>query len=137
MFLILQFVVNSVSSSSAVISYDQRPSSFGSVGRLVKKKERVPVASTEYGAISAVDIEDGTGRHNFHLQFITLEPNALFLPVLLHSDMVFFVHTGKLHTPSPISSQQLSLRVLLLRESEDSDVDRIILASTRASKFFG
>ncbi|KAJ8451809.1 hypothetical protein Cgig2_007292 [Carnegiea gigantea] len=79
LFLIFQLVLNSVS-SSAVISYDQRPSSFGTVGRLVKKEERIPVVSTEFGAISAVDIGDGTGRHNFHLQFITLEPNALFLP---------------------------------------------------------
>lgn len=60
----------------------------------MKKEERIPVVLTEFGAISAVDIGDGTGRHNFHLQFITLEPNALFLPVLLHSDMVFYVRTG-------------------------------------------
>lgn len=56
---------------------------------LVKKDQRTPIVATEYGEISAVQIGDG-----YHLQFITLEPNALLLPLLLHSDMVFFVHTG-------------------------------------------
>ncbi|KAL2498450.1 RmlC-like cupins superfamily protein [Abeliophyllum distichum] len=35
-----------------------------------------------------------SGCRSYHLQFITLEPNSLFLPVLLHADMVFYVHTG-------------------------------------------
>lgn len=56
---------------------------------LVKKDQRTPIVTTEYGEISAVQIGDG-----YHLQYITLEPNALLLPLLLHSDMVFFVHTG-------------------------------------------
>ncbi|KMT09070.1 hypothetical protein BVRB_6g137690 [Beta vulgaris subsp. vulgaris] len=70
--------------------------STGTVGKLVKKEERIPVVATEYGEISAVDIDDGTGtgRHNYHLQFITLEPNSIFLPVLLNADMVFYVQTG-------------------------------------------
>ncbi|KAA8547327.1 hypothetical protein F0562_003809 [Nyssa sinensis] len=62
-------------------------------GPLVKKDERRSLVSTEYGEISAVDISDGE-RGSYHLQFITLEPNSLFLPVLLHADMVFYVHTG-------------------------------------------
>ncbi|XP_021717850.1 vicilin-like seed storage protein At2g18540 [Chenopodium quinoa] len=70
--------------------------STGTIGRLVKKEERIPVVATEFGEISAVDVDDGsgTGRHSYHIQFITLEPNALFLPVLLHADMVFYVKTG-------------------------------------------
>ena len=50
---------------------------------------------TEYGEISATEIIDGMGAL-YHLQFLTLEPNSLFLPVLLHADMVFFVNTGAL-----------------------------------------
>lgn len=61
---------------------------------LVKKEERRSLVFTEYGEISAVDIGDGSRKGPYHLQFITLEPNALFLPVLLHADMVFYVHTG-------------------------------------------
>uniref|UniRef100_A0A803L813 Cupin type-1 domain-containing protein n=1 Tax=Chenopodium quinoa TaxID=63459 RepID=A0A803L813_CHEQI len=70
--------------------------STGTIGRLVKKEDRIPVVATEFGEISAVDVDDGsgTGRHSYHIQFITLEPNALFLPVLLHADMVFYVKTG-------------------------------------------
>ncbi|XP_019096118.1 PREDICTED: vicilin-like seed storage protein At2g18540 [Camelina sativa] len=56
---------------------------------LVKRDQRTPIVTTEFGEISAVQIGDG-----YHLQFITLEPNALLLPLLLHSDMVLFVHTG-------------------------------------------
>ncbi|XWS45383.1 hypothetical protein CRYUN_Cryun15aG0132000 [Craigia yunnanensis] len=63
------------------------------VGYLVQKHERKPLIVTEYGEISAVNVSDGT-RGPYHLQFITMEPNSLFLPVLLHADMVFYVHTG-------------------------------------------
>lgn len=89
---LLQFTVNG--SGEGVSAYE-RVSSFGTVGCLLKKEERKPLLSTEFGAVSAVDIGDGTGRRSsYHLQFITLEPNSLFLPVLLHADMVFYVHTG-------------------------------------------
>ncbi|XP_041008700.1 vicilin-like seed storage protein At2g18540 isoform X2 [Juglans microcarpa x Juglans regia] len=63
------------------------------VGPLVKKDERRSLVATEYGEVTATDISDGI-RGLYHLQFITLEPNSLFLPVLLHADMVFYVHTG-------------------------------------------
>ncbi|XP_057528561.1 vicilin-like seed storage protein At2g18540 [Amaranthus tricolor] len=68
----------------------------GTIGRLVKRDERTPIAATELGEILSVDIDDGTGKgkNSYHLQFISLEPNALFLPVLLHADMVFYVQTG-------------------------------------------
>ena len=65
---------------------------------MVKRaNERIPILKTEYGEISAVDFDDGTRFGRYHLQFITLEPNSLFLPVLLHSDMVFYVHTGMVY----------------------------------------
>ncbi|CAI9758379.1 unnamed protein product [Fraxinus pennsylvanica] len=57
---------------------------------LVKKEERKSIVSTEDGEISSVWIPS----RPYHLQFITLEPNSLLLPVLLHTDMVFYVHTG-------------------------------------------
>ncbi|KAL0332512.1 UNVERIFIED_CONTAM: Vicilin-like seed storage protein [Sesamum calycinum] len=62
-------------------------------GPLVKREERRALVSTEYGQISAVRVRDAvSGSHLLH--FITLEPNSLFLPVVLHADMVFYVHTG-------------------------------------------
>nr|CAD1837781.1 unnamed protein product [Ananas comosus var. bracteatus] len=60
---------------------------------LVTKESRTRVVATESGTITAVDVRDGCAGA-YHLQFITLEPSSLFLPVLLHSDMVFYVHTG-------------------------------------------
>jgi hypothetical protein len=63
---------------------------------LVRKEERSVVSVSESGSILAVDVRDWVGGANYHLQFITMEPNSLFLPVLLHSDMVFYVHSGLL-----------------------------------------
>ncbi|XP_028775643.1 vicilin-like seed storage protein At2g18540 [Neltuma alba] len=57
------------------------------------KSEWRTITSTEYGEVSAIDVKDGH-RLPFHLQFFKLEPNSLFLPVLLHADMLFYVHTG-------------------------------------------
>ncbi|XP_068655265.1 vicilin-like seed storage protein At2g18540 [Aristolochia californica] len=61
---------------------------------LVTKESRRTLAETESGKISAVDVDDGY-RGPYHLQFITLEPNSLFLPVLLQSDMILYVQTGR------------------------------------------
>ncbi|KAL5987083.1 hypothetical protein ACLOJK_041079 [Asimina triloba] len=60
---------------------------------LVPKEERRTLVSTDYGVISAVDVDDGY-RGPYHIQFITMEPNSLFLPVMLRTDMLFYVHTG-------------------------------------------
>ncbi|KAI3665502.1 hypothetical protein L6452_44129 [Arctium lappa] len=62
-------------------------------GTVVKKGQRWHVASSEFGDISAVKVSDGKDGF-YHLQFITMEPNSLFLPVHLHSDMVFYVDSG-------------------------------------------
>ncbi|KAL3533523.1 hypothetical protein ACH5RR_007044 [Cinchona calisaya] len=61
-------------------------------GHLVKRDERQSIISTEFGEVLGANVYDG--NETFRLQFITLEPNSLFLPVLLHQDMVFYVHTG-------------------------------------------
>ncbi|KAJ6907308.1 hypothetical protein NC651_017877 [Populus alba x Populus x berolinensis] len=60
---------------------------------LVRRGQRRSLVVTEYGEISAAEISSGT-KGPYHIQFITLEPNSLLLPVLLHADMVFYVHTG-------------------------------------------
>ncbi|CAI9110731.1 OLC1v1010805C1 [Oldenlandia corymbosa var. corymbosa] len=62
------------------------------VGHLVKRDDRKPLISTEFGQVSGAKV--GDGNETFLLHFITLEPNALFLPVMLHQDMLFYVHTG-------------------------------------------
>lgn len=49
------------------------------------------VAETDAGKISVLDVSDGYNG-TYHLQFITLEPSSLFLPVLLQSDMIIYVH---------------------------------------------
>nr|KYP66731.1 Vicilin-like antimicrobial peptides 2-2 [Cajanus cajan] len=63
-------------------------------GSVVEKDQRRTLLATEYGEITAIDIKEGPEKPPYHLQFFTLEPNSLFLPVLLHADMVFYVHTG-------------------------------------------
>ncbi|KAF9682302.1 hypothetical protein SADUNF_Sadunf05G0094700 [Salix dunnii] len=60
---------------------------------VVEREHRRSLVVTEYGEISSAEISAGT-KGPYHIQFITLEPNSLFLPVLLHADMVFYVHTG-------------------------------------------
>ncbi|ESR38960.1 hypothetical protein CICLE_v10027019mg, partial [Citrus x clementina] len=67
----------------------------GPVRPMVKRDERRSLIETEYGRISAAKISTDGTRRPYYLQFITLEPNSLFLPALLHADMVFYVHTGR------------------------------------------
>ncbi|XP_074579074.1 LOW QUALITY PROTEIN: vicilin-like seed storage protein At2g18540 [Curcuma longa] len=61
---------------------------------LVTKESRGILALSEAGMITAVDVHDGYGD-SYHLQFITMEPGSIFLPVLLRTDMAFYVHTGR------------------------------------------
>ncbi|KAJ1419051.1 RmlC-like cupin domain superfamily [Sesbania bispinosa] len=63
-------------------------------GPVVEKGERTTLHVTEYGEISAAEVKVEHGAPPYHLQFFTLDPKTLFLPVLLHADMVFYVHTG-------------------------------------------
>ncbi|XP_022028160.1 vicilin-like seed storage protein At2g18540 isoform X2 [Helianthus annuus] len=65
----------------------------GKHGTVVTLDQRRVVVSTEFGEISTVKVSDG--KEGFYdLQFITMEPNSLFVPVHLHSDMVFYVNSG-------------------------------------------
>ncbi|KAL8265128.1 hypothetical protein R6Q59_023258 [Mikania micrantha] len=62
-------------------------------GTVVTKDKLWNVVSTESGEIYGVKVSDG--RDGFYdLQFITMEPNSLFVPAHLHSDMVFYVNSG-------------------------------------------
>ncbi|XP_057770993.1 vicilin-like seed storage protein At2g18540 [Salvia miltiorrhiza] len=58
-------------------------------GFVVRRGERRVLVSTENGEIVGARV--GT---SYLLHFFTMEPNSLFLPVILHSDMFFYVHTG-------------------------------------------
>ncbi|KAK1317770.1 hypothetical protein QJS10_CPA05g01181 [Acorus calamus] len=60
---------------------------------LFTKEGRRTIAFTESGRISAVDVDVGR-RGSYHLEFITLEPDSLLLPLLLHTDMLFYVQSG-------------------------------------------
>lgn len=62
---------------------------------LIKKDQWKPIFSSTFGQISSVQIGDGCGGMGpYKIHSITLEPNTLLLPLLLHSDMVFFVDSG-------------------------------------------
>ncbi|KAE8655105.1 zinc finger protein JACKDAW-like isoform X1 [Hibiscus syriacus] len=91
-FFSLLFVLASTSTNFlSVEAHSHRHAS--TAGQLVLKHHRKLLTQTEHGVISAAFVNDGT-KGPYHLQFITLEPNSVFLPVVLHADMVFFVHTG-------------------------------------------
>lgn len=71
----------------------------GTHGTVFVKDKRVSLVSTEFGEISGVKVSDGKDGF-YDLQFITMEPNSLFVPAYLHSDMVFYVTSGILKTTS-------------------------------------
>ncbi|KAG6412427.1 hypothetical protein SASPL_125105 [Salvia splendens] len=58
-------------------------------GPVVKKEERWPVVSNEYGQISAVRISDGING-SYLLHFFSLQPNSLLLPLHLNADLLFY-----------------------------------------------
>ncbi|KAL8246923.1 hypothetical protein R6Q59_008139 [Mikania micrantha] len=62
-------------------------------GPKVRKDERWPLVSSQFGEISAVKISDGNNKC-YCLHFITMNPRSLFLPVYLRSEMVLYVNTG-------------------------------------------
>lgn len=62
-------------------------------GQVVEKERRRVVAESEAGTVTATDVADAAGTV-YRLQFITMDPGALFLPVQLHADAVFYVHSG-------------------------------------------
>lgn len=87
---------------------------------VVKRDQRTQIVATEFGEISAVQIGDG-----YHIQFITLEPNSFLLPLLLHSDMVLFVHTGTYNINSKLNYLFLfNLKLLILYSKNHFDTAR-------------
>lgn len=65
-----------------------------SEGPKVRKDERWPLVSSEFGEIAAVKIRDGMNGC-YHLHFITMDRHStLFLPVLLYTEMVLYVNSG-------------------------------------------
>ncbi|RAL52510.1 hypothetical protein DM860_017204 [Cuscuta australis] len=94
LFLLILSLNPPVPTAAAALEHEVEEGSGGRRPFLVKKGERETTVSTEDGEVSTVRISDGIGNGRFHIESITLEPNALFLPVLLQSEMVFYVHTG-------------------------------------------
>ncbi|PKU76621.1 Vicilin-like antimicrobial peptides 2-2 [Dendrobium catenatum] len=67
-----------------------------SQGLLATKENRRSVVYTEAGEITALDVSNGQKDFgSYHMEFFTLDTRSLLLPVLLHADMVFYVHTGR------------------------------------------
>jgi hypothetical protein len=64
-----------------------------SYGPKVKKDERWPIVLSDYGKITAVKISDGINGF-YYLQFITMQPQSMFLPVQLYSEMILHVNSG-------------------------------------------
>ncbi|MFS7898460.1 putative rmlC-like jelly roll protein [Helianthus anomalus] len=61
-------------------------------GPTVRKDERWPLMSSEFGEVSAVKISDGKNGC-YYLHFITMNPCSLFLPVYLHLEMLLYVNS--------------------------------------------
>ncbi|KAK8446579.1 hypothetical protein SEVIR_9G508900v4 [Setaria viridis] len=94
----LVLLVVAVSAAATAVSASgkhERWRMSGRVGGLVVEKERRRVvAEAEAGTVTAVDVADAAGTA-YRLHFITMDAGALFLPVQLHADMVFYVHSGR------------------------------------------
>ncbi|KAJ6678578.1 PREPROMP73 [Salix viminalis] len=92
---VVMFCPKNWSSQPAIVKFRawSEDESAGAIPYLVRRGHRKSLVVTEYGEISAAEISSGA-KGPYHIQFITLEPNSLLLPVLLHADMVLYVHTG-------------------------------------------
>nr|GFA29398.1 vicilin-like seed storage protein At2g18540 [Tanacetum cinerariifolium] len=64
-----------------------------SEGPIVRNNERSPIMFSDFGEITAVKISNGENGF-YQLHFITMNPRSLFLPVYLHSEMLFYVNSG-------------------------------------------
>ena len=85
-------------SAAADGKHERRRGMSGAVvgGQVVEKERRRVVADSEAGTVTAVDVADAAGAA-YRLHFIAMDPGALFLPVQLNADMVFYVHSGRRH----------------------------------------
>ncbi|KQK23112.1 vicilin-like seed storage protein At2g18540 [Brachypodium distachyon] len=85
-----------VSAASAAAYGEEKWNGGATVGGMVVEKERRRVvAASEAGTVTAADVADDAAGTVYRLQFVTMEPGSLFLPVELHADMVFYVHSGR------------------------------------------
>jgi hypothetical protein len=82
-------------------------------GQVVEKPRRRLVADSDAGTVTAVDVTDAEGTA-YRLHFITMDPGALFLPVQLHADMVFYVDSGRCHAYVGLSVP------ILIRTTQDA-----------------
>lgn len=92
--LLLLAVVSAAAAASGKKHEGWRMSGGAVGGQVVEKERRRAVAESEAGSVTAVDVADAAGTA-YRLHFITMDPGALFLPVQLHADMVFYVHSGR------------------------------------------
>ncbi|EER95333.1 hypothetical protein SORBI_3001G469300 [Sorghum bicolor] len=111
--LLLAVIVSAAAAASGKKQHERWRVSGGAVGgQVVEKERRRAVADSEAGSVTAVDVADAAGTA-YRLHFITMDPGALFLPVQLHADMVFYVHSGrgKVTFIEEESSEQSSMEV--------------------------
>ncbi|XP_062210227.1 vicilin-like seed storage protein At2g18540 [Phragmites australis] len=101
-----------ISAAAATAANERWRQSAAVGGQVVEKERRRVVAASEAGTVMAVDVADAAGTA-YQLHFITMDPGALFLPVQLHADMVFYVHSGrgKITYIEEGNSEQSSLEV--------------------------
>ncbi|XP_062213816.1 vicilin-like seed storage protein At2g18540 [Phragmites australis] len=101
-----------ISAAAAAAANERWRQSSAVGGQVVEKERRRVVAASEAGTVTAVDVADAAGTV-YRLHFITMDPGALFLPVQLLADMVFYVHSGrgKITYIEEGSSEQSSLAV--------------------------
>ncbi|XP_044979400.1 vicilin-like seed storage protein At4g36700 [Hordeum vulgare subsp. vulgare] len=93
--LVLSLLVSALWASSAAAAHETKWKAGAAVGgQVVEKERRRVVVESEAGTVTATDVADAAGTV-YRLQFITMDPGALFLPVQLHADAVFYVHSGR------------------------------------------
>jgi len=92
--LLLLAAVSAAAASSGKKQHERWRVSGALGGQVVEKERRRAVAESEAGSVTAVDVAGAAGTA-YRLHFITMDPGALFLPVQLHADMVFYVHSGR------------------------------------------
>ncbi|CAL4921297.1 unnamed protein product [Urochloa decumbens] len=92
--LVLLLVAVSVALAAASGKRERWRRSGAVGGQVVEKERRRVVADAEAGTVTAVDVADAEGTA-YRLHFISMDTGALFLPVQLHADMVFYVHSGR------------------------------------------
>ncbi|CAL4929604.1 unnamed protein product [Urochloa decumbens] len=92
--LVLLLVAVSAAAAASSGKHERWRMSGAVGGQVVEKERRRVVADAEAGTVTAVDVADAVGTA-YRLHFIAMDPGALFLPVQLHADMVFYVHSGR------------------------------------------